>query len=632
MRITPLIILFVFFGFLKGLAYSSGPFQQQNKKIDTLFINRLNDTAFSYVYRNPDTTIQLTRLVLKYARAENFKVGEVKALINLGRAYYTKGEYDKSLKFTLQGSELSKKIGYLNGIAIALNNVGLIFIGQNKFKEALVELNKAVIVNNKLSSDRNLTVNYFNIALSQVELNNYKDALVALDKTVALSKKVNNEVLLVMAINKLGDIAFRKKEYQKAISFHTQVINHKKITHEWEDAFAYTGIALSYYELKRYQEAVFNGEKGLKYAKKINAQWDIERASAVLYKAYAAVENYKKAFEYLQINKNYNDSLYNEGKEKEINAMLLKQKQIENGDLQHQIQLKKQKEKLSQLIISIAVLFMIFLSIILFIKYRKNREVRLLNQELIKSNLDIASQKDTISVQHQQLAELNHSKDQLFAVIGHDLRSPILSIIQTVDLLRSNYLSAEDTKTILDSFFEKLTATATMLDNLLLWANEQKNKVKVEPSSFFLPQLTDQLLLLLNFMANEKQVDIIHYTHTDALVFADVNHTRIILQNLISNAIKFTPSLGHIHIHYFKTNDKIGMVIKDTGVGIAKEKLEKLFNIVGKDISTYGTKNEKGIGIGLMLVKKYADENNIEIIINSNDGGSEFVLVFPSNK
>jgi len=619
-----------FLGAKRTLCQPATSSLQQEKRIDTFLINRLNDTAYAYNYRSPDTTIYLANLALKYTRQERFIKGEANALINLGRAYYTKGEYDKSLRFTLEGNKLSKQIGYKDGIAIALNNIGLIFIGQNKIKEALAELNRAVLINNQIKNDKNLTANYFNIALCHVELNNYKDALIALDQTVRLSKKVNNELLLVMATNKLGDIAFRRKEYQKAITFYMQVINHKKIPHEWEDAFAYTGIALSYFELQQYQKAIINGEKGLVYAKNVNAHWDIERALAVLNKAYAAVGNYKRAYEYLQSNKKYNDSLYNEQKEKEINALHLKQKQIENEDLEHQIELKKQKEKLSQLIMAIASLFVIFLSIILIIKYRKNREVRLLNQELVESNLDIANQKDKISLQHQALADLNHSKDQLFSVIGHDIRSPILSIIQTIDLLRSNHLSAEETKMILDRFFEKLTATATMLDNLLLWANQQKNKVKVEPSSFFLPQLTDQLLLVLNFMANEKQVDIVHFSHTEAQAFADINHSRIILQNLISNAIKFTPSNGNIHIHYFRTEEKVGMVIKDSGVGIAKDKLEKLFHVVGKEISTYGTANEKGIGIGLMLVKKYAEENNIEIIINSDDEGTEFVLVFPT--
>lgn len=629
MRIIPLLILFVVFGSFHAATQQSEVVSQHQKKIDTVFINRLNDTAYSYVYRNTDTAILLTKLALKYAKTEKFKLGEAKALINLGRTYYTKGEYEKSLSFTLQGEKLSKEIGFKSGIAISLNNIGLIFIGQNKFREAMVELNKAILVNNQLNSEVNLTSNYFNLALCHVELGQYQEALGVLEKTITLSKKVGNEILSIMSTNKLGDIAFRKKEFEKAVGYYTQVIANKKIPHEWEDAFAYTGIALAYYELGKYEQAIVNGEKGLLYAKKMNALWDIERALGVLYKANAAVGNYKKAFEYIKDNESYNDSLYNQQKEKEINALLLKQKQIENEDLAHQIELKKQKEKLSQLIIGCTALFIVFLTIVLYIKYRKNKVVRRLNEELVKSNQDIANQNDQILLQHQQLADLNHSKDQLFSVIGHDLRSPILSIIQTVDLIRSNSLSVEETKYVMDNFFEKLTATATMLDNLLLWANNQKSKVKVEPSHFFLPQLTGQLLSVLNFLAKEKKVDIIHYAHTEAHVFADANHVRIIIQNLISNAIKFTASQGNIHIHYFKIEDKVGMVIKDSGVGMTKEKLEKLFTIVGKEVSSYGTENEKGIGIGLMLVKKYADENNIEIMINSGNTGTEFILVFP---
>jgi signal transduction histidine kinase len=320
--------------------------------------------------------------------------------------------------------------------------------------------------------------------------------------------------------------------------------------------------------------------------------------------------------------------LYSEKKDKEINRLQLKQKQVENEELAHLVQIKQQRNRLNQLIIIIIGSLIVFLIVILLVIRRKGIQVKKLNRELLKRNSDIAAQKDEIVLKNQELSNLNHSKDQLFSVVGHDLRSPIVSIIQTVDLLRSNNLSAEETTQVLDHFFEKLTATATMLDNLLLWANNQKNAVQVDRTHFSLPQLVKQLLMVLNFQAKEKNIQIHHHLLNEALIAADLNHARIIMHNLISNAIKFTPSGGDIYIHYFIKPDKVGVVVRDTGVGMSKEKLERLFKWVGKEISTYGTANEKGIGIGLMLVKKYAAENHADVVVNSGTKGTEFVICF----
>ncbi|MCY1524445.1 Adaptive-response sensory-kinase SasA [compost metagenome] len=283
------------------------------------------------------------------------------------------------------------------------------------------------------------------------------------------------------------------------------------------------------------------------------------------------------------------------------------------------------------MIILVVVTVVVLLAAGLLVIYRKNKQVKVLNEELIKRNRNMAVQRDKIELQNMELANLNHSKDQLFSVVGHDLRSPILSIMQTVDMLRSNDLSAAETRMVLDNFFEKLTATATMLDNLLLWVQDQKKEIRTDKLNFLLPSVTDQVLMVLTFQAREKNISIQHESHPDARVYADRNHVRIIFQNLISNAIKFTPANGRIFIHYFTDERKSGIVIRDTGIGIPKDKIPLLFRVMGKDISTYGTAHEKGIGIGLMLVKKYADENQAEIVVNSTSAGTEFVVVLNRN-
>lgn len=589
----------------------------QVQAADSLRILSYIDSAEYYTYINTDRSINYGKQALQASQKEHFLTGEAEALLSLARASYIKGQYDLSLRYSSGLSGLSRKIGFRKGIAFALNNSGLIFLSRENYKAALNEFNQALAANKALGNLKAQGANHFNIGLCYIGLNDLQAAEEVLHKSISFSKEAKDTTVLLMAINRLGDIACQRGSYALALQYFNSAIQQNTIKNDWEQAFSYTGMAIAYLGRNQFRDAIEVAEKGLNYAKKINAFWDIQRATSVLHQAYAERGDYKKAYEYHLLDKIYSDSLHNEKKDREISTLLLKQKQIENDELQHLVKIKQQRNQVNQLIILVVGCIIAFLAIILILIYRNHKKVRKLNNDLMVIN--------------GKLSGLNHSKDQLFSVIGHDMRSPIVSIIQTVNMLRSNSLSAQETQIALDNFFEKLTATATMLDNLLLWVNNQKTALSTEPVSFNLAQLVEQLLLALNFQAKEKSIRIHHQADGDTQVFADVNHTRIILQNILSNALKFTKTGGGIFMHYFSAEEdgRRGIVIRDTGVGIPEEKLNKLFQVMGKDISTYGTANEKGIGIGLMLVKKYADENQVEIIVNSSEKGTEFVLVFP---
>lgn len=596
-------------------------------KPDTLLVKKLTDSSDYYAFTNSSKSIAFGKKALQVAIEIKNRKSEAYAHMSLARAYYVKGEYENSLNHGNHLGEISKKINYIYGLAYSINNTGLIYLSQEKYKAALEEFDKALKINKKQKNLFAQSNNLFNIALCHISFKNYDAANVYLEQCIKIAKKANPRTY-IMAINRLGDIANEKKQWKDAISFYKKALIENTIGDDWEKAYAYIGMSKALYDIGDYRQAIAKAEIALELLKRINAHWDMIRAYDVLHKSNEKLKQYQQAYEYLKLYKQYSDSLYNEKKEKEINALHLKQKAVENKELAHQIEIRKQSIRVGRLIIAIISVVAISLIVGVVLISKNNRKISKLNKQLIKSNEDIAEQKDQILQQNVELEQLNYSKDQLFSVIGHDLRSPITSIIQTVDLLRSNSLSMEESTHILNSFFEKLTATATMLDNLLLWVNNQKKKTTIDRENFLLPKLTEQLLLVLNFQANEKEVHIKHEHLQDAWVNADMNHARIIIQNLVSNAIKFTPSGGNIYIYYFIKPDKIGIVIKDTGVGISKEKIGKLFNVMGKEISTYGTANEKGIGIGLMLVKKYADDNNAQIIVNSDESGTEFIVCF----
>lgn len=590
---------------------------------------KLNDSSYKQAFINTNKSIMLANQALGLAVELQNDTGIIEAYSNLARASYVKSNYDLSLKYATEVYERSKKLNYRRGIGFYSNNMGLIYISQENYKQALPEFKKSLAVNMELKDSLTISSNLYNVSLCHYETKDYDKAEEYLSRSISYAKKHNKSVYL-MAINRIAEIDYEKKKYAQAILNYQKALDNNDIENKWEQSFSYMGIARVHLVQNNYTKSLDYALKALQIAEELDAAWDINQIYGVLHEAYAGNLDFHEAYNYAKLYKISNDSLYNSKKDKEINTLQLRRKEAENNDLTHQIELKKQQEKVNKLIIYVVSLIALLLVVLVLMYYFNTKRFKKLNKQLLQNNQDIHNQNEAILKQKKEIEESDFNKDQLFSVIGHDLRSPIVSLVQTVDILRNDNLSIEEIKSLLDSFFEKLTSTATMLDNLLLWANSQKKIESVNKTQFQLSKLTEQLLLVQGFLAKEKNVTIIHQTEDGNNVFVDLNHARIVIQNIISNAIKFTPIGGYIHIHYFIKDDKIGMVIRDTGKGMSEEKLNQLFKVMGKEISTYGTENEKGIGIGLMLVKKFADLNQIEIIVNSDPKGTEFVLVFDS--
>jgi signal transduction histidine kinase len=362
----------------------------------------------------------------------------------------------------------------------------------------------------------------------------------------------------------------------------------------------------------------------------VNAKYDISSALKILYSAYQKQNRIiGNAFKYLELEKQYSDSLFNEAKEKEINRLNLQLKQAENIQLQKLNEQNREQLKFIRKVTIVIAALALFLLIKTILIFRFSRQKSILNNDLKLKSQAVEEQNQLILKQNVQLEALNQTKDQLFSIIGHDLRAPFGSILKSMEMMREGSLSDTELKFFLDGFYEKLRETSDMLDNLVTWASSQQLGINARPVNIDLGRQADEILSIYDFLLKEKNIELKHIQLPDTNVYADPDHVRIIIQNLIANAIKFTPQHGNISIFYTADAKHIALHVKDSGIGISAGKISKLFNLAGKEISTYGTKNEKGIGIGLLLVKKFADENGALISIESKEGeGSEFTVSF----
>ena len=233
-----------------------------------------------------------------------------------------------------------------------------------------------------------------------------------------------------------------------------------------------------------------------------------------------------------------------------------------------------------------------------------------------------------------RLKEINATKDKLFSIIAHDLRSPFNSILGFSELLKENLKESADSKS--EKYASLLNSSAkntlVLLENLLNWAKSQTGQINFNPKKIDLYSSIQETIKIIHAQAKIKDITIHKVLVDETEVYADENMLKIILQNLISNAIKFTKLGGSIYISVISYENQAEISISDNGTGIHEEKLKTLFNISSNAMSL-GTANEKGSGLGLILCKEFVEKQGGIIWVESEEGkGSDFKFTLPLYK
>lgn len=264
------------------------------------------------------------------------------------------------------------------------------------------------------------------------------------------------------------------------------------------------------------------------------------------------------------------------------------------------------------------------------VRYR-TQELEAANEELIQSNEELMLTTEQLDTQGQQLKELIHTKDRLFAIISHDLRSPINSLKGLMSLMWGQNISAEEFFKFSKNLKHGIEHAHFMLNNLLDWANSQFHGMKTKPKQVELAALAFENKLLLQDLSQNKNIQIIIDIESDIEVYADEDHVNLVIRNLLSNALKFTETGGEVRLCATIKNKYCEISVADTGIGMSEQLLKNLFNEQSSN-SHMGTDGEKGVGLGLILCKDFVEKNGGKIWVESKEGkGTTFYFTLPLN-
>ncbi|MCU0391047.1 MAG: tetratricopeptide repeat-containing sensor histidine kinase [Thermoflexibacter sp.] len=565
-------------------------------------------------------------------------------LINISTVCSEQGNYSIALESLLESKTLFTQNNDTEGLGLAHNNMGIIYQRLGDEPNALKNYEEALKNFEKVGYERGQSEALINIGTIYQDQKNYTQSLSYYQKALSHAQMANSKYTIALIKGNISSVFSLLGRYQEAEQHIKEAIILSK------EIGSLQLEANNYFILAELFEKQGDYEQALTYAKRsetINQNAEKrENTPKILYliaKIYAQKKDFSKAYSYFELAKAREDSILS----------LEKQKMIANVESKYQIAQRQTKIELlekEQLIqkqelensvwqnsfyITISV-FLTFSLIALFFYLRKkektNRLLQRQNEAIQKRNEEINAQREAISIQkdelHQQaemLTDLNRAKEKLFSIIAHDLRAPLNSLKGMMEIF---LLDAAETnmgnKVILEKLKRDLESNHLLLNNLLNWSYNQSNGIQTKKTKFPIAKIVEEKVALFKDIYQSKDVTLHSTIPADMVVFADENQVKIVIHNLLSNAVKFTTKGGTVIINTVNQGEYTKISIQDTGIGMSKEEVSKLFDnrII---FSKRGTQNEKGTGLGLLLCKDFIDNQGGKIWVESEEGkGSTF--------
>ena len=491
---------------------------------------------------------------------------------------------------------------------------------------------------------------------------------------MAVYTKLNKQEEIVNVNNSIGMIYLKMNQINTALAFFNNALsNSKLIGYIYGQKKAYYHLGIAEQQRKDFDKAIFFLKESLSIDQKINDQFGIALNKISLIEILVAQNKLKEA-ELLGLNAyakassieayDLQDSLVkqmikiyklNNNAPKIIAwqdsaiAVMKKQRQKENEYASNFIEIIKTQqdqrvenenailraERVSNeqfYIITVGTFIMIILAVLVIMVFLSFQKQKQLGRELRAKNVLIEAQVSELGTLNKEISEQNilleidnKTKDKLLSIISHDLRNPLVNTKGILNLVNQDMVPADEAKVLLLQLETQYMSTTSLLDNLLFWLKGQMLGKDVEkmkmPILGIVKGLADEHKLLLK----RKNINFNNMIDEDLLVYADKEMIRIVLRNLISNAIKFTPQDGTIYVIGKHFNEETKIIIQDSGIGMTPETIQKV--IAKQYYTTAGTALEKGSGFGLMLCSDLINRQGGKLSIESELGkGSIFTI------
>jgi len=586
---------------------------------DTLRLRLL--TEFTWLIHNSDSSQKYYQEAIGLSE----KLNEVVYLpINLNRYGVTFRNIDlqeNALELYERALTISLQTGNQIEEAHAYNNLAQILRYQGLREDALINYSKAEQIFKKLKFEEGLGYTYIGLGNLYREMGEYNKAMETLNKSLLIRDENKDSRQYLTAILNRGDLYRHLKKYEEALGDYQIYLSKVKDNYQRGEMTVYGRLALLHYELEQMPEALDFAHKAIAIHEQSPSLEVILPVYLELSRYYASKKDFVRAYQY---NLEYTQSkelLYKERINKYLTNYKIRSQEAEIKALEMDKKLQADRSILKKYINS-GLILLLFLAAILILIYYKSYQKERGNLALL------AAQKKEIQKQAEELNYLNSVKDKLFSILAHDLRGPLNSLRGLIQLLEEETLTPEEFKEVIPLVSQNVGNNSILLENLLMWSRSQMQGMQTLTENVKIKQVFIENMEYIDHISKKKNIQIQNLVPEDVVVKADQGMVDIVMRNLLTNSIKFTPDGGEIIVDAQDETDSWKIIISDSGVGIAEENLPKIFG--DKFFTTAGTQKEKGSGLGLLLSKELVEKNHGKIGVHSIEGeGTTFYFTLP---
>ncbi|MGB5314657.1 MAG: HAMP domain-containing sensor histidine kinase, partial [Robiginitalea sp.] len=426
---------------------------------------------------------------------------------------------------------------------------------------------------------------------------------------------------LAFAYETKGKVYLKKYKYNWALYWYRQSeVIHENLDDDRARIDLYNGMAETYIGLENDSIATRYAEEAFRISNSINFAEGTKKCSKTLYEIYRRQQDYATALAYHELYQELSDTLSRNENRQSLSMLKTKteyeqQKQLLIKDNEKALAAQKRFIYFGSGLLLVSLL-------IIYLVYRSKKLQQRLTREL-------EAKQEILERRKSELQSDNETKVKLFSVIGHDLRGPVGALKELLQIFKDGEISINELASYMPKLRSDVDHIFFTLNNLLSWGYSQLNGAVTRPTSVLLEGIAAENIKLLNEIAENKSIKIISEIPANTQVWSDPHQVDIVLRNLISNALKFTPENGMVTLHAEEKEEYWIISIRDTGVGMDRLTLQKIFKEENTH-STYGTANEKGTGLGLTLCKEMILKNGGEIWVDSLlRKGSTFYFTLP---
>ena len=601
----------------------------KNTKSDSVRSDINEQIAYQYLYYKPDSSKIYIERSLELAKKINSQAAIAKAHNRMGTYNVVTSQYTDAILEFQKSLQYYKKSTDLNGLSTTYGNLGALDFYLKDYDAALENFHKSIKLLDTAKHTSQYTKEIINLGAVHREKKNLDSAYYYARLSIAYSKKLVDKRMLSVANYNMGTAQFLLNQPEEALKSLNASLEQKNVPLQFKLlATCYKAQVLN--SLGKYNEA----ENLLEGLEEQILSLNDHYLTLVFYESkeviYQSLNQYAKALTYSQRYKTLSKTVHNEEQTNIFQNIKAKYAQeeraYENELLRNESEIQSlQIERQKHAIYAVGIILVLLL-VIIIILYRLYK-FKAQNNQVLKDN------QKRLNASNSDLAAINRQKDNLFSIVAHDVKSPLAAILNSINLLHEDHknLNEEETALVYSELQKQTSDLFYLIENVLVWAKSQMNGFKFSFSKLNTDKFIREALQVEMIFINRKNIKVVNNINKEETINTDSQVLRVLLRNLINNAVKFTPVYGTITFSTNYNKDNYHINITDTGIGISEDKIKKV--LVDQERYTLkGTADEPGNGIGLILCQEIASKIGGHIEARSEMGkGSTFTLVIPTH-